>query len=773
MLASIYRPPSASQEYLDNILNAIQRAKDMCEHIIVLGDLNFDYSLRNNQILYIESLFNMKQLINSPTRVTLKTKSLLDVILTTNCERHANSGIIEVSLSDHSCVFTEYILSSKTVIANHKQVNFRDYNTFSIEAFMNDLLNCNAITACEFDDSDLEHKWTAFKETFLNISNKHAPMKNMRLKNRHNPWITKEIVRKMYRRDYLKKQAVRHKDCKLWNEYKSVRNGITKQIKAEKKAFYCDKFNECRSDCKKVWKLINSATNSQKFTQLPPELNPTMFNEYFSSVGQKLIAQKKGTPEDLPWKQPPCPVTFKFDPITEKTVHDMLKKFGDDSVNDVLGFDSKLLHLSRDIISPILCKLFNASLTTSKVLNDWKLARVTPVYKEKGDIRDMSNYRPISVIGHISKLFESKVHEQLQKYLQLNNYISNDQSAYLKQHNTQTALHRVVDDWIDNICSKSFTGICSFDIKKCFDSIDHSLLLAKMKLYGIRAHELNWFEDYLSDRRQVVRCHNKQSEPKCVSVGVPQGSVLGPLLFVLFVNDISQHVGLATANLYADDTLIYINAESEAEINEKLQGCVDKVSEWYEKNNIIINTDKSCSMIIKSRRSNNYPVLSISIENCIINQVKTMTYLGLEIDEALTWNQHIMKLCRKLSFKISRFARLSRSLPKNVLIKVYNSSIQPCIDYVISIWGSTSQSNLDKVQRLQNHAARIVENNFDYINTRGMDLVMKLNWMNVRERFFYFQTLLIFKCIHGFAPVYLTNNVLFDFEISKKKNKNT
>jgi hypothetical protein len=461
-------------------------------------------------------------------------------------------------------------------------------------------------------------------------------------------------------------------------------------------------------------------------------LNPSKFNEYFTSIGQNIISQIRSKPEDLPWKQPPCNVMFQFEMISVKSVHDLLTKLGSDSANDVIGFDSKLLFLSRDIISPILCNFFNASLTTSRVPSDWKLARVTPVYKQKGENNDMSNYRPISVIGHIAKLLESGVHNQLLKYLQDNEFISYDQSAYLKYHNTQTSLHRTVDDWIDNICSKTLTGICSFDIKKCFDSIDHELLLTKMQFYGVKGTELNWFKAYLSNRSQVVKCNTQLSDVRNVPVGVPQGSILGPLLFVLFVNDISQHVGLATANLYADDTLIYCNGNTQKEVNEKLQSCVDKVSQWYLKNNIMINADKSCAMIVKSKRNFSNPVLDITIDNCQIEQVKTMTYLGMEIDEALSWDSHVTKLCRKLGFKVSKLARLSKSLPKEILIKIYNSMIQPCIDYVLSVWGDTNQYNLDKVQGLQNHAARVIEGKFDYVNTRGIELVVKLGWMTIK-----------------------------------------
>jgi hypothetical protein len=275
----------------------------------------------------------------------------------------------------------------------------------------------------------------------------------------------------------------------------------------------------------------------------------------------------------------------------------------------------------------------------------------------------------------------------------------------LKQHNTQTALHRVVDDWVDDICCGSLTGVCSFDIKKCFDTIDHDLLITKMKLYGVKKKELSWFKSYLSGRSQIVRCNGVVSDRLNVSVGVPQGSVLGPFLFVIFINDISQHIGIGTANLFADDTLIYCSGNTPFEVNEKLQECVNEVSNWYKSNNIVINADKSCCMLIKSRCKNVNDVMQISIDGDMIRNVESMPYLGLEIEENLTWDIYINKLCKKLSYKVSKLARLSKSTPRDILIKIYNATIQPCLDYALSVWGCTSQLNLNKVQRIQNYAA--------------------------------------------------------------------
>ena len=739
-----------------------------------MGDLNYDYvmddTLSKNPVFHIEKMLSMKQLIRSPTRTTLTNKSLLDVILISDCEKHVNNTVINISMSDHDCVSTEYKLTVNSEKQKHKLVYYRDYKQFNTEAFLNELKNDPAITTADFCENDFLIKWNEFRSAFNRISEQHAPIKSFRVKERFNPWINSDVVEMMYERDHLKKKAVNTNNEALWYKYRSLRNQITLKIRNNKKEYYQKKLDECGKDPKKMWKCINKITGNSICKPPHRDLNCHVFNEHFSTIGEKVIATVSKTTNKLPWKQPKCGTKFKFSEIDTLSIQKLLKKLEMESNTDTLGFDKKLLRISGDLIAPILCKLFNISLDTSVIPDDWKIARVTPVFKGKGEMTDVNNYRPISLIGHIPKIFVVAVHRQLLHYFQNNNLISIDQSAYLKLHNTQTALHRIVDDWIDDIAHNTYSGICAFDIKKCFDTIDHNILLNKLELYGVSEKELQWFRSYLLNRCQIVKCHGNISEKRNVKVGVPQGSVLGPLLFVIFINDISQHVGLGTVNLFADDTLIYCTADNVSDTHEKLQHSVNEIMKWYTGNNIVVNEDKCCSMIVGPKRRDESD-FNIKVNECDIKHVKSMKYLGLDIDDALSWDNYTTHLGKILFIKCSKLARLSKVLSKVILIKIYNSTIQPNIDYAISIWGCTSQANIDKIQRFQNYCARIIENNFDYIGERGINLVKKLGWMTIKQRCYYFQNLLIFKSIHGLAPQYMINNVTLEMEVKEVRTR--
>ena len=228
------------------------------------------------------------------------------------------------------------------------------------------------------------------------------------------------------------------------------------------------------------------------------------------------------------------------------------------------------------------------------------MARVSPAFKGKGDINDETHFRPLSVIGHLAKMSEMCVHKQLTSYLLTHRLISIDQFAYLKQHSTQTSLHRLVDDILENINEKENTGLCFLDIKKCFDTIDHNLLLFKLNKYGIKGNELAWFKSYLTNRTQVVTFNNKVSSKKLINIGVPQGTILGPILFLIYVNDLSNCVRNAHVNIYADDVVIYTSNNNINILQSSLQDTLNSVYEWYNKNRLILSIDKCASMLINN-----------------------------------------------------------------------------------------------------------------------------------------------------------------------------
>jgi hypothetical protein len=585
--------------------------------------------------------------------------------------------------------------------------------------------------------------------------------------------MTNDIIKLLYKRDYIKRKADVLNCDKLYDEYKFLRNQITCKIREAKAAYFENEYTKTSGDPKKQAKILKILQNKNVKTAIPHELTSTCFNSFFADIGHKTKQKLYTKNQEYKWPHKKVLNKFLFEMVDSSLVLKHLRKLGvTTSSNDVLNMDSKLICIAAEAITPIITTFINASLKLGIVLNDWKLSRVTPIYKGKGDKMDKNNYRPISVIGHLSKILEKIVQSQLVKYLVDNDLISIAQSAYRKFHSTQTAVHNVIEDWLDNISDKLFTAVCLLDISKCFDTIDHKILLNKLQQYGICDVEHKWFNSYLNERSQVVYCNNTLSQPRDITIGVPQGSVLGPILFMIFSNDLPNNVHLGMCNMYADDTLVYIHGDSVTDAQHKLQKCVDSAVKWYETNNLVINAKKSNTMVIsKNYISDQSNDMSISICDEKIENVEEALYLGIKIDNKMSWTPHVNKLCKSLGYNISRLKQIRKFCNKQMLCSIYNSTIQPIIDYGITIWSLGMQKHMHRIQRLQNQCARTILNNFDFKNMRGIDLVKELGWMTVQERANYFMALMVFKSLKGINPHYLQN--LFDLRKDLNLRSNT
>ena len=305
------------------------------------------------------------------------------------------------------------------------------------------------------------------------------------------------------------------------------------------------------------------------------------------------------------------------------------------------------------------------------------------------------------------------------------------------------------------------TGVCFLTVKKCFDTINHTILLEKLRKYGILESELSWFRSYLEKRKQRVSCNGKLSKVKEVDIGVPQGSVLGPILFLIYINDLSQHMNGASINMFADDVSFYTTGKTVNEVQSKLQKQVNSVGEWYNSNKLSLNADKSNVVLVHTKRNREIDKLDITLNEKNLEQVSTVKYLGIKLNENLSWKNQIEFVCKKVSPQLAALRRLSGQVPCNILSQIYLTVIQPSIDYGSIVWGNYPDIYKNRIQGLQNNAARTVTGNFDYVNYRGIDLVRQLRWQTFEERQIYNTSKLTYKCIKGDVPFYLQNYFTF------------
>ena len=420
--------------------------------------------------------------------------------------------------------------------------------------------------------------------------------------------------------------------------------------------------------------------------------------------------------------------------------------------NKAVGLDkvsSRLLKDAADIVAPSLTSLFNISINTGYFPSTWKLAKMSPLFK-KGSKQDPSNYRPISVLPTISKLLEKAVHMQLYSYLRDNNLHSKKQSGFRLNASTVTA-SAMFTDKILLAMEKRSAYWCRIDLTKAFDTVNHSILLSKLCKLGVpnASPAYNWFESYLSNRCQVTVCNGIKSSPETVQIGVPQGSILGPLLFTLYINDLSDYLEHCDVTLYADDTVLFISDKSLHNIKSHMNSDLEKLNNWLKLNHLTLSISKSKFMIIgSSQRLNKIDSISFKVDNMDLDEVSSFKYLSIVINNRLTWQDHVDQMFSKINKKLGLLKRIRYCLPLDARLLFFNSYVLPLFDYADIVWGDRGNSTLMlQLQSLYNKAAKII---LDLpIGSSASEALTKLKWKPLARRRAEHRAIFIYKCLNN------------------------
>ena len=434
-------------------------------------------------------------------------------------------------------------------------------------------------------------------------------------KPRQTPWITKDILAARKLKNKLYKRFINNPNDTNENNYKTCRNKFNNMKRLAKKSYYKSKFEESQGNIRQTWKLINEITNKNKpSSDLPdnfmkdgniitdPIEIANNFNEYFVNVGPKLAAKISPNSVNFSSYLPASNQDSIFlDPITENEVKiefDQLK------VNKSGGYDEMsprvLKAISNTVVKP-LTYIYNQTFLTGVLPNEFKMAIVTPVFKSN-DKESFSNYRPISVLPCFSKILEKLMYKRIIKFLDKHNTLNEHQYGFRKKHSTTHAILELVTKITNAIDNNQYTMGIFLDLSKAFDTVNHAVLLYKLEHYGIRGIVFEWFKNYLQFRKQAVRYKTTKSDSLTIGCGVPQGSVLGPLLFLIYINDISSCSHLLSFILFADDTNLFLSHHEIESLIRIMNEELKKVALWLTANKLSLNVNKTHLMIFKTRK---------------------------------------------------------------------------------------------------------------------------------------------------------------------------
>lgn len=441
---------------------------------------------------------------------------------------------------------------------------------------------------------------------------------------------------------------------------------------------------------------------------------------------------------------------------------DLSKAAGSDSVS------AKLLKIAAPIVAGPLTSILNASIRGGKFPDIWKLAKVSPIFKAT-DLTNKNNFRPISVLCILSKILERHVHDSLYVYMKPHLYIG--QSGFREGHSCETALARLVDMWTTNMSKGLLTGVVFLDLRKAFDLVDHEVLLEKLKLYQFDDVALSWFRSYITGRTQKVFFKGKESQTLPVKSGVPQGSILGPLLFLIHMNDLQLHTGSSHLDMFADDSTVHASGNTVSSLRDSLNNSMVGIKSWCNNNKMAINNGKTKSMLVTTRQkckrlpSQN---LNINLDEENLDQVECDKILGVTIDTHLSWNEHINNVARKVSQNIGLLRRIRQYLPTFARRTFYMAYIQPHFDYCSIIWGQADISRLIKLQKL---ALRTMADAPSRTPSHG--LFKQFGIMPLKSRIDFRTTSMVFKAVNGNTPSYISDMFECISNVSSRQTRAT
>ena len=743
----IYRQPSADPGAFITDIDQLLSTTHGHAHLI-LGDINIDYLDERVSETYQNtiSLYNFTNTITIPTRLSKHKSSCLDHILSNSMENEAITGTIQCDISDHLPTFY--------IAVRNSQSNLPSSTNHIVRHILHDKLsrdlaneNWNDILTSGDVDNDYDLFIQKLKSRIDNCTLERDVTKRPGRFKFTKLWITNFLLTKIKKKYNLHRQLSKFPlNTKLKSKYKRVKNELTSELRTAKYNYFKNLFNEC-SNSSETWKIINTqvlnkpVANTKRLpTKLEAFSNPSLIlttdsqianelNSYFSNVG-KALAQKI-PPVNYACELEDYPEVFEFQQTSKPEVLATINSLKDKKAAGIDGISSKIIKLNAAELAAPLCNLINKSIVTQKVPLKMKVARINPLYK-KGSPNRCENYRPISILPIFSKITEKIINSQIIKYLEESNILNPVQFGFRKNLGTSDALLSFTNKTL-----KAFNhGNCVLgifiDFSKAFDTVDHNILLTKLKTIGFKRSAINWIKNYLSNRKQLTKINDSLSTASTITCGVPQGSVLGSTLFLVYVNDLTQKLKYLTPILYADDTNLFIESKNLNGSIDSINADLETLHNWCNLNKLTINLEKTNYIILKNPQNTfKFKEKSLKINGLPIEYSNDIKFLGIHLDSQMNWNRHISKVLKDFRPFAGLFYRMSQHLSRDILIILYNSFINSKLSYCLEAWGNAPSCYLSKIQVFQNKILRIM--NRKAFDTSALPLYNKSKILNIQN----------------------------------------
>jgi len=687
--ACIYRPPSSNfNTFLNNLSEYCQSISSLAPELFILGDLNIDYLNDLRKPAYDNCLkaANLKQLIQTPTRITLNTLTLLDHILSNSM--HINrSGVITCGMSDHDVI---YVVRKRFKPKVAPRTYFgRCYKHLDVNQLESELANLPWGLLDSVDCS--EDLLDTIRKLVLPIVDKKFPARKKSIKAHKSPWMSHELVKCIQMRNRLKSNFIKTKDPVQWTLYKKGRNLVNKLICDAKREYFHDKFCNAQTS-NDVWKayfeLSNKHVGSSQIHELydngicireMDDIANSLRNAFVCQLSSSLYAYGSPNYDNT-----------DYVPVSETTVKRVILSTKHNVSSSVHCIPPKILKLNLEPLTTAITKLFNFILRTGDFPNEWKTAVITPILKPNKDPKSPKSYRPISILPYLSKVLEKVIHTHL--YEALKPKLSAQQFGFQFQLSTLHTLSTYTQFVYNKLDESRVVSSLFLDLTQAFDKVCHFKLLDKLKTQFNIPHYLQLLLcNYLKDRNFFIKINGLLSQRFPLPAGVPQGSCLGPLLFIAYFNDVNNtNISyLSNVTIYADDICCTVEGPDIETNLQKLVECACEVNNWCHLNGMEINFSKTKYLFYKFPHTKcNLDLVpsKLLIDGKYIDRVHDFSYLGVIMDEFLNFNRHAATVIGKVTRRLNNLKFHKRILPPKSMKIVFPAVINSVIEYGIPIY---------------------------------------------------------------------------------------
>jgi hypothetical protein len=720
----IYRRPDTDiKVFNDRLLSVMDIIRHENKFIYHVGDYNIDLlkhqtHLPTNDFININFANTLSPFINKPTRITEHSASLIDNIFSnTPSSFNDISGIIPSDISDHFPIFNIHYTDSPANIPPMRKK--RDYSDKNIQKFNHLISQVDWTTVT--NQQDAQESYTVMHNKIAAIVEEVFPYKNIKSNySTRLSWLTLSHKNAIKRRHQLyiiyKKTPTKENHI----NYKQYRNILKRVLRDCERSHYQELLTSNQHNLRKSWQVIKEVINrkktcSQKTTifminGMPtedPALIANLFNNFFTNIGPVLDKKiPKSQLDPSSFIKNTCPSSIFLTPCTQEEI----SKITDNLKNCATGWDnlpSSVIKCNKNVFSPLLAHVINLSLCQGIFPKELKLGNIIPILKS-GKINEVTNYRPISLLTTLSKIYERVFCNRLLSFLNKNKILYDLQFGFRDSHSTYLAMLSLMEKIIGALEKGELTIGIFLDFSKAFDTVNHKILLTKLYSYGIRGMAYTWIESYLTNRKQFTSYNGSNSPTATIKCGVPQGSILGPILFLLYINDLGSISNLLSPIMFADDSNLFMSGKNLPNLSTLLNNEIPILVEWLRANRLSLNIGKTHAMIFGKTKKQAYPEPNIYIDGTRLDIVTSTKFLGVILDSELSWKTHINHLSKKIAKSIGIISLARRNLHRKTLIQLYHAFIYPYLSYCVLIWGNSPASTLWPVYKLQKLALRII-----------------------------------------------------------------